>query len=127
MKIFIGFVLSMTLSMSCLAVVPDRVHTMKSLEIHYNDFKASKDKYQALNALFKMNNAVLDLMEYLPDSLNQLDENDPKVVEYRSILNELFTEINTVKYLFIAGKFEEGKESVKKMERIKKLGHSKFK
>ena len=127
MKIILGFVLSLMLSMSCTAEVPERIYTMQKLEFHFNNFKASKDQYQALNSLFRMNNAVLDLMEYLPEPLSNLEDDDPKVVEYRSVLNELLTEINRVKHVFNAGDFKEGKKSVKEMERIKKKGHSIFK
>lgn len=120
-------ILSIMLSVTCLAEVPDRVYNMKNLELHFTELKSSKDKYQALNALFKMNNAVLDLIEFLPEPLSQLGEDDPKVVEYRSTLNMLLDEINKAKKLFVAGEFKEGKKSVKKIEQIKKIGHKKFK
>lgn len=100
---------------------------MQNLESYYQEFKASQDKYQALNALFSMNNAVLDLIEFLPESLNQLKDDDPKVVEYRRTLNELLTEINKAKKLFVDNKFEEGKQAIKQIDEIKARGHQKFK
>lgn len=127
MKTITGFFLAMMLSMSSLAQVPERVYTMQNLESHYKEFKASQDKYQALNALFSMNNAVLDLIEFLPESLNQLKDDDPKVVEYRRTLNELLTEINKAKKLFVDNKFEEGKQVIKQIDEIKARGHQKFK
>lgn len=126
MKILIGFILSIILSTPCFAGTSDRIYTMQNLEVHYKEFQASKDKYQALDSLFKMNNAVLDLMEFLPDSLNQLEENDLKVIEYKDVMSKLLTEINEIKKLFIAGKFLEGKQATKDMNKLMKIVHEKY-
>lgn len=126
MKILIGFILSIILSTSCLAETSDRIYTVQNLEVHYKDFQASKDKYQALDSLFKMNNAILDLMEFLPAPLNQLQENDPKVIEYQDVMGKLLTEINEIKKLFIAGKFVEGKKATKDMNRLMTIVHEKY-
>lgn len=109
--------------MACLAETPDRIYTIQDLETHYKEFKASEDKYQALDSLFRMNNAVLDLLEFLPTPLNQLEENNPKVIEYRSTMNHLLTEINKIKKLFVAGKLVEGKEAAKEMNSAMQIIH----
>ncbi|ENX37596.1 cytochrome b562 [Acinetobacter courvalinii] len=126
MKILIGFILSIILSTSCLAETSDRIYTVQNLEVHYKDFQASKDKYQALDSLFKMNNAILDLMEFLPAPLNQLQENDPKVIEYQDVMGKLLTEINEIKKLFIAGKFVEGKKATKDMNKLMTIVQEKY-
>ncbi|MEB3792230.1 cytochrome b562 [Acinetobacter sp. IK40] len=126
MKILIGFILSIILSTSCLAETSDRIYTVQNLEVHYKEFQASKDKYQALDSLFKMNNAILDLMEFLPAPLNQLQENDPKVIEYQDVMGKLLTEINEIKKLFIAGKFVEGKKATKDMNKLMTIVQEKY-
>lgn len=73
-----------------------------------------------------MNNAVLDLMEFLPAPLNQLQENDPKVIEYQDVMGKLLTEINEIKKLFIAGKFVEGKKATKDINKLMTIVHKKY-
>ncbi|MCU4575935.1 hypothetical protein KTJ34_00695 [Acinetobacter courvalinii] len=126
MKILIGFILSIILSTPCLAETSDRIYTVQNLEVHYKEFQASKDKYQALDSLFKMNNAIFDLMEFLPAPLNQLQENDPKVIEYQGVMSNLLTEINEIKKLFIAGKFVEGKKATKDINKLMTIVHEKY-
>ncbi|WP_171265979.1 cytochrome b562 [Acinetobacter sp. LoGeW2-3] len=100
---------------------------MYALNSNYKTFQNTTDPKVALDALEKMNQAALDAQKTSPKSLKKASPEDPQLYSYHSLLNQLISELKQAQALTEAGQLEQAKQSVEKIDAIKKQGHQNFK
>ncbi|WP_347464108.1 cytochrome b562 [Acinetobacter thermotolerans] len=100
---------------------------MYALNSNYKKFQNTMDPKVALEALRKMNEAVLDAQKNTLKSLKKVSPEDPQLHSYHSLLEQLISELKQAQALTEAGQLEQAKQSVEKIDAIKKQGHQNFK
>ncbi|WP_347454700.1 cytochrome b562 [Acinetobacter thermotolerans] len=100
---------------------------MYALNSNYKKFQNTMDSKVALEALGKMNEAVLDAQKNTPKSLKKVSPEDPQLHSYHSLLEQLISELKQAQALTEAGQLDEAKKLVEKIDAIKKQGHQHFK
>ncbi len=101
-------------------------YDMDDVEQSFNDFKKSKTADQALNALYRMKNAVVDCLELTPPKFQNLKSNDVQIVAYRKNLEMLLDDVYSARQLMMDGRFDQAMKLSKKMEQEKKIGQAAF-
>ena len=121
-----NILLSIILTFGLVSNASAGFYDMDDVEQSFNDFKKSKTADQALNALYRMKNAVVDCLELTPPKFKNLKSNDMQMVAYRKNLEMLLDDVYNARQLMMDGHFDQAMMLSKKMEQEKKIGQTAF-